>query len=175
MHQPHINFKKLIPFIFLIILAIVIISLTIGKDIYYGSQNQSILSFAVVNFSGYLFFLVMPVEIAFIYYLNTGLDIYLLNAVALGTAIAAQIADYYIGRSFSTRIIDRLIGRSRYEKAEKEIRKYGNLAIFVFNLFPLSSPVILLAAGMLKHRFKEALLYSFAGLLLKYVLITLIF
>jgi membrane protein DedA with SNARE-associated domain len=93
----------------------------------------------------------------------------------MGTALFSQGIDYYIGRSFSTRIIDRLIGRQRYEKAESEIRKYGNIAIFVFNLLPLSSPVILLAAGMLKHRLREAFFYSFAGLLLKYLLITAIF
>ncbi len=173
MHYPHINYKKLIPFLFLAALAIVIISLTIGKEIY-GNQGHSISSFAIVNFSGYLFFLVMPVEVAFAYYLHQGLDPFMMNFVAIATAILAQIADYYIGRSFSSRFIDRLIGRRRYEKAENEIRKYGNLAIFIFNLFPISSPVILLAAGMLKHRFKEAMIYSLAGLMLKYLVLTLI-
>ena len=173
MSQPSVRFKRLIPFILLVAIAVVIISLTVGKDIY-GSRGHSLLSFAIVNFSGYLFFLIMPVELAFIYYLNHGMDPFFMNAVALGTAITAQLADYYIGRSFSTRIINHLIGRSRYEQAEAEIRKYGNIAIFVFNLLPLSSPVILLAAGMLKHRFKEAMVFSFAGLLVKYLVLTLI-
>ncbi len=173
MHQPSVSFKRLFPFVLLVAIAVVIISLTVGKDIY-GSRGHSLLSFAIVNFSGYLFFLIMPVELAFIYYLNQGMDPFFMNAVALGTAISAQLADYYIGRSFSTRIINHLIGRSRYEKAEAEIRKYGNIAIFVFNLLPLSSPVILLAAGMLKHPLKKALFYSFAGLLLKYLLLTFI-
>lgn len=174
MHQPHINFKKLIPLVLLAILAVVIVSLTIGRDIYFN-RGSSMLSFAIVNFSGYLFFLFMPVEVAFIYYLNTGMDLYLLNAVTLCTAIASQLIDYFVGRSLSTRIIDRLIGRNRYEKAEAEIRKYGNIAIFIFNLFPISSPVIMLAAGMLKHRLKEAFLYSISGLILKYLVLTFIF
>ena len=173
MHR-RIKFKQAIPLIILFILAIVIASMTIGKDIYYGTA-ESISSFAIVNFSGYLFFLVMPVELAFVYYLHTDLNIYLLNIVAIGTAIGAQMIDYLIGRFFSKRIIDRLIGRRRYNKAEAEIRKYGNIAIFVFNLLPLSSPVILLAAGMLKHRLKEALLYSLLGLFLKYAFMSLIF
>ncbi|MGD9556202.1 MAG: DedA family protein [Mangrovibacterium sp.] len=117
----------------------------------------------------------MPVELAFIYYLQTDLNMILLNLIAIGTALFSQGIDYYIGRSFSKQIIDRLIGRQRYEKAAQEIRRYGNIAIFFFNLLPLSSPVILLAAGMLKHRLKEAFLYSLAGLLLKYLLMTLIF
>ncbi|MGV8091731.1 MAG: DedA family protein [Mangrovibacterium sp.] len=168
------NIIRLIIFVLLAAVAVIIASLTIGREIY-GNKEHTLLSFAIINFAGYLFFLVMPVELAFIYYLNTDLNIFLLNVVAVGTGIFSQAIDYYIGRSFSTRIIDRLIGRHRYEKAESEIRKYGNIAIFVFNLFPLSSEVILLAAGMLKHRVREAFLYSFAGLLLKYLLLTAIF
>ncbi|MGE4585910.1 MAG: DedA family protein [Mangrovibacterium sp.] len=172
--RTHPNLRRIILLFCLIALAVVIVSFTVGREIY-GNSKHTLLSFAIVNLAGYLFFIVMPVELAFIYYLSTDLNLFLLNAVAISTALGSQLADYYIGRSFSTRIIDRLIGRQRYEQAEIEIRRYGNIAIFVFNFFPLSSPVILLAAGMLRHRIGDALLYSFAGLLLKYLLITLIF
>jgi membrane protein DedA with SNARE-associated domain len=155
--------------------AVTIASLTVGKDIYYGSRNEGLLSFAIVNFSGYLFFLIMPVEIAFIYYLTGDINVWALNTVALGTAIVAQVIDYLTGFLFSTNIIDRLIGRRRYENAEERIRRYGNIVIFLFNVTPLSSPVISLAAGMLKHRIKDAVIFTSSGLLLKYLLLTLIF
>lgn len=155
--------------------AIIIASFTVGKDIYYGSRDEGLLSFAIVNFSGYLFFLFMPVELAFIYYLAGDINIWALNAVALGTALFSQTIDYLIGYSLSTRIIDRLIGRRRYEKAGDKIRKYGNVVIFLFNVTPLSSPVISLAAGILKHRVKDAVIFTFAGILLKYIILTLIF
>lgn len=174
MNSTYLKLKQILPFLILAAIAVTIVSLTIGKEIY-GHREHNLVSFAVVNFSGYLFFFLMPVELAFIYYLNSEVDVYLLNALALSTAIAAQLVDYSIGRFFSFHIIERLIGRHSYEKAEGRIRKYGNIAIFVFNLLPLSSPIILLAAGMLKHRLKEALLYSLAGLLLKYLIITIIF
>jgi len=170
-----IDYKRLIVVVFMIALMTVIASLTIGRDIY-ESNEKSILSFAIVNFSGYLFFfLLMPVELPFIYYLQTGYDPLILNVVAIGTAMASQVIDYLIGYFFSTGIIDRLIGRKRYEKAEFEIRKYGKLTLFFSNLLPLSSPVISLAAGMLKYRVKDALFYSLAGLIGRYLLMTLIF
>ena len=68
----------------LIITAIAIASLTVGRDIYYGSRDQGLLSFAIVNACGYLFFLFMPVEIAFVYYLNGDISILALNAVDIG-------------------------------------------------------------------------------------------
>ena len=170
-----VDYKRLFIVAFLVALTAVIGSLTIGKDIYQNNE-KSILSFAIVNFSGYLFFfLFMPVELAFIYYLRTGYDPLILGLVAIGTAFASQVIDYLIGYFFSAGIIDRLIGRKQYEKAEDEIRKYGNLTLFFSNLLPLSSPVISLAAGMLKYRVKQALIYSVLGMVIKYLLLILLF
>lgn len=150
-------------------------SLTLGRDIYEAGE-KSLYSFAIINFFGYLFcFFLMPMELAFIFYLRTGYDSLMLNIVAVLTAMASQIIDYLIGYFFSARIIDSLIGRKRHEKAEDEIRKYGNWTLFFSNLLPLSSPIISLAAGMLKYHKKDALLYSTAGMICRYLLLTLLF
>jgi membrane protein YqaA with SNARE-associated domain len=174
MKRSRIDIKRLIIVLFFATVAITIASLTIGKDIYRHNES-GLLSFAIVNFSGYLFFLFMPVELMFIFYLRSGYDLIFLNLIALGTAIVSQSIDYMIGYFFSAGIIDRLIGRRRYERAEAEIRKYGKLTLIIFNLLPLSSPVIALAAGMLKYRIKDALLYTCIGLVVKYLLLTLFF
>jgi len=175
MKRIHIDIKRIIVVVFLIALMTVIASLTIGRDIY-ESNEKSMYSFAIVNFFGYLFFfLLMPVELAFIYYLRTGYDPWILSLVAVGTAFASQVIDYLIGYFFSAGIIDRMIGRKQYEKAENEIRKYGNLTLFFSNVLPLSSPIISLAAGMLKYRVKDVLFYSFVGMVCRYLLLTLLF
>ena len=175
MKRVHLDIKRLVVFVFLITLTTVIASLTIGRDIY-ESNEMSMVSFAIVNFFGYLiFFLFMPVELAFIFYLRTGYDPWILYLVAIGTAMISQVIDYLIGYFFSTGIIDNLIGKKRYEKAEDEIQKYGNWTLFLSNLLPLSSPVISLAAGMLKYRVKEAFLISLAGMICRYLILILIF
>lgn len=175
MKRSRNDIRRIIIFVLLVTLMIVIASLTIGKEIFRNNAD-SLISFAIVNFSGYLFFfLLMPIELAFIVYLHSGYDPISLNLVAISTAMAAQVIDYIIGYFFSMGIIDNFIGRRRYEKAEAEILKYGNLALFIFNLLPLSSPVISLAAGMLKYKVKNALFFSLCGLILRYALLTLIF
>ena len=175
MKNTHIDFKRIFIVVILVALMAIIGSLTIGRDILENNQG-SLLSFSIVNFTGYLFvFLFMPVELAFIFYIRSGYDPLILNLVAIFTAFASESIDYLIGYFFSTKIIDHLIGRHRYEKAEDEIRKYGNWAILVFNTLPLSSPVISLAAGMLKYRIRDAFFYTFAGIVLRYLLLTLIF
>ena len=175
MKRARFDIRRIIIFVLLVTLMTVIASLTIGKDIYQYNE-YGMFSFAIVNFSGYLFFfLLMPMELAFILYLRTGYDPIVLNMVAVTTAMAAQVIDYLVGYFLSTEVINRLIGRRRYEKAEAEIRKYGNLALFLSNLLPLSSPIISLAAGMLKYRVKEAFLFSLGGMIFRYLLLTLIF
>jgi membrane protein YqaA with SNARE-associated domain len=157
------------------IAAVVIASLTIGRDIYNGSRDEGLLSFAIVNLSGNLFFLIMPVELAFIYYLSGDINVWILIAVAVGTSVVAQIINYLIGLMFSGDVINRLIGKRQYVKAADRIRKYGNIIIFLFNLTPVSSDVISLAAGMIKYRIKDALIFTVSGLILKYLILTLIF
>lgn len=161
--------------VLLMITAITIASLTVGRDIYYGSRDEGMLSFAIVNACGYLFFLFMPVEVAFVYYMQGDINIVALNAVAIGTALFSQSIDYAIGLLMSNKFIDNFIGRRRHEKAKAYIEKYGNLTILAFNALPLSSPVISLAAGMVRHPIRDTVICTVLGLIVKYALLTLIF
>jgi len=153
--------------------AILIVSFTLGREWYEG-KSQSLVSFGLIHFSGYLFFLLMPVEVAYIYYLTYFSDLEMF-VVALVTATVAQLIDYFIGISVSTTIINNLVGEKRILKAEKHILKYGNLTILIFNLFPLSSSVIAVSAGILKYPFKGFFIYSTIGLIIKYIVLTLVF
>ena len=154
------------------IVVIMIVSLTIGKDIYEG-RSQTLTSFSLVHFSGYLFFLLMPVEMAFIYYL-TWYDEVTLIWFAMVTAVVAQLIDYLIGFSISSRTVSKFVSEKRILKAEGYIRRYGNLTIFFFNFLPLSSPIIALAAGVLRYNLKDLFIFSFIGLLLKYIILSLL-
>jgi membrane protein YqaA with SNARE-associated domain len=152
------------------ILLVAILSLTIGRDVYLGRPSNNIYSFAILHFAGYLFFLIMPVEAAFYYFMTFYDDDAVLVAVAISTALAAQLIDYYCGYAVSKQIIKQMVNRERYERVMKLIKRYGNLVILLFNLFPLSSPLLILAAGMIKYPLLPVVFYSLAGLLLKYLI-----
>lgn len=160
-------------FLFSSVLAIILVSFTLGREWYLG-KNQSLITFSLIHFSGYLFFLLMPVEMAFIYYLPF-FNKFELIAIALITAEAAQIIDYLIGYSLSSRFIYKIVSEKQILKAEKQIYRYGNLTILVFNLLPLSSSIISLAAGMIRYRFKAWILCSTIGLAVKYIFLSLVF
>lgn len=174
MNEHKIPWGRIIAILATTAVIIAIISTIIGREVY-GKEDPGLIWFGIVHFLGYLFFLIMPVEMAYAYYAPAEESVYLIYSIAILTAIVAQVADYFIGYYFSAGVIKKFIGMRRYIRAKKHIKKYGNTVILVFNLFPLSSPIIALAAGMLKYSWKEWLLYSSLGLLIKYLILSLIF
>ena len=99
----------------------------------------------------------------------------MLVLLAVTTALAAQAIDYAIGRAVGTGILEDLLGRKRYAKFSGLIARWGGWAILTFNLFPLSSPNMLLVAGMSRFGAVRALALSAAGLITKYVAIVYLF
>ncbi|MFC1753834.1 VTT domain-containing protein [Thermoproteota archaeon] len=162
--------RKTIFGLVIVLLVIGILSITIGPEIFAG-KDPALSSFFILNFAGYLFFILMPVEILVPYYLAEGHSGLLIIIGAVITAMVAQVFDYMIGYLASSNIIYDLIGRKKYNKAKKTLQKYGDWIILLFNLFPLSSPIAMMAAGMIRLKIRRVFLFSFIGLVVKYVTI----
>ncbi len=152
------------------VVAIVYVSTTLGRAIYEG-QSPGLGSFAGIHFAGYLFFLLMPVEALVPVYEAEGHPGSTLILLAVSTAFVAQLIDYGIGRAFSERVIDNVIGQERYDRFSATIEKWGGAAIFFFNLFPLSSPNMLLVSGIVRYSAPKAFFFSLIGLTAKYLAI----
>ncbi len=157
-----------------LLLATAVVSLTLGRELLSG-RSPGLGSFSIIHFAGYLFFITMPVEVLVPYYQAEGHPGTLLVLIAVGTAIVAQTIDYGIGKSFSQRFIDTIIGKRRHQRAQRAVDRHGSWAIVIFNLLPLSSPILLLVAGMVRFRLSRALPYSLIGLTGKYVAIVYFF
>jgi membrane protein DedA with SNARE-associated domain len=156
------------------VIAIFLVSYTLGRAIYEG-QSPGITSFALVHFAGYLFFLLMPVEALVPVYQGEGHAGVTLILVAVSTALAAQVIDYSIGRAVKEGSIHELIGEKRYVRFKAKIDEWGGWAILFFNLLPLSSPNMLLVAGMTRFSARRAFLFSMVGLTGKYAAIVFAF
>lgn len=149
------------------LIAILVVSTTLGRQIYAG-HSPTLTSFGLIHFAGYLFFLLMPVEALVPIYQSEGHARGLLILVAVLTALAAQAVDYGIGRAVSESAVHKLIGKERYVRFKAIIARWGGWAILFFNLFPLSSPNMLLVAGITRFSAARSLAFSFLGLSVKY-------
>jgi membrane protein DedA with SNARE-associated domain len=150
-----------------------LVTVTLVPDLI-ARRTPDLRSFALLHFAGYLFFIVMPVEVLIPYYQAAGHDELLLVGLAVGTAFVAQIIDFAIGWAMSGDFIHGLIGEERHRKTRATIEKHGVWAIFLFNLFPLSSPILLAVAGMVRFNPRVALPVSMAGLVGKYLLMVFV-
>ena len=166
--------KRVIVKLIILTFVVTIISITIGRSLFFD-QKPGLYSFAIINFSGYLFFLMMPVEILFPYYLSEGHIPALLIGTAVITATIALLINYFIGTLASSAVINDLIGEKRYLKAKSLIDRFGLVAVFIFNLFPLSGDLVVLMAGILRLNLGWVILWSVAGLTIKYVAMTYLF
>ena len=166
--------KRLVRVVLPAAIAIALVGYTLGQEMLAG-RSPSLSSFALIHFAGYLFFLLMPVEALVPIYQAEGYAGGTLIFIAVSTAIAAEVIDYCIGRAVSDRVIYDLIGKVRYMRFKDSVNKWGGWAILFFNLFPLSSSVLSLVAGMMRYSARRALLYSGAGLTLKYFTIVYLF
>jgi len=154
--------------------AVLILSFTIGRQLING-ENPSLASFAIINFAGYFFLLLMPVETLIPYYQSLGHPSISLLIVAVFTAMLAQPINYAIGYLMSTEIIQKLVGENKFHKLHHYLINYGAMAIFFFNLLPLSSSLLSLIAGMFRYKLRNLMFFSFAGLMLKYIVLVYLF
>jgi membrane protein YqaA with SNARE-associated domain len=152
------------------LIAILFVSATLGREIYAG-RSPSLTSFGLIHFAGYLFFLLMPVEALVPIYQAEGHSGGALMLVAVLTAVAAQAIDYGIGRAVNETSVHKLIGEQRYVRFKGMIARWGGWAILLFNLFPLSSPNMLLVAGITRFSAARSFLYSLVGLSVKYAVL----
>ena len=157
----------------MLILIVAIVGSTLGRELMQG-EHPGLVSFGLIHFAGYLFFLLMPVEALVPYYLAAGDSASVLIGLSLTTALLAQAIDYGIGYVVSERVVDTLISRDKFEKFKATFNKWGGWAIFTFNLLPLSSPNMMLVSGILRYNRLKAFAISASGLLLKYVVIVLL-
>lgn len=157
-----------------VLIAVALVSSTVGRALYAG-RAPGLGSFVTVHFAGYLFFLLMPVEALVPYYQAEGHEAGLLVLLAVTTALAAQAIDYGIGRSVGSRMLESFLGEQRYARFSGLISRWGTWAILTFNLFPLSSPNMLLVAGMSRFGAVRALAWSAVGLVAKYIAIVYLF
>ncbi|PIN73713.1 hypothetical protein COV20_05830 [Candidatus Woesearchaeota archaeon CG10_big_fil_rev_8_21_14_0_10_45_16] len=151
-------------------LVVFLISATLGKQVFQQARPD-LSSFIILNFAGYIFFLLMPVEALVPFFIAAGYPPLTIAILAVATAIAAQFFNYSFGYLMSSKIISDLIGEKRYEKVKERIKKYGDWTIFSFNLLPLSSPVISVAAGMVRYKLWRLIAISAIGLVLKYAIL----
>ncbi len=166
--------RRILAVILTVVTSIAIVSVTLGREIWAGKQ-PGLMSFATIHFAGYLFFLLMPVEALVPFYQAEGHRGLVLLGIAVATAMVAQTVDYGIGRLVRVESVEGLLGTRRFRRFNRLVGRFGSGAILIFNLLPLSSPNLLLVAGIMRFDLRRAALFTLLGLTIKYLALVYLF
>lgn len=145
--------------------------------LYIESQisNNTLKGLLFVSVLGSLFFLVLPSEALFIYYLSSTDHFFILiMAITLFGSMIGLSFNYFFGRVLGEGVI-RFLFRTNFDKYKEKIDRYGGYVLFFGNVFPGPIEVLTVFFGGFKFHYGRFLFLSFMGRLIKYLILFFIY
>lgn len=148
---------------------------TFYLNIEYEIANNTLKGLFYISIMGSLFFLTLPSEALFLYYLSSTKYLFLIiiTFLVIGNLIGL-LFNYFFGRMLGARVI-RFIFKKSFDKYQDKIDRYGGLILFLGNIFPGPVELLTVFYGGFKFEFKRYVFLCFMGRLIKYVILFVIY
>lgn len=138
--------------------------------------NNTLLGLFFASVLGSIFFLALPSEAIFIYFLDsTNYNFLFIILIMVIGNIIGLLFNYGFGRIMGERVLRFIFKEKKFFSYQEKIDKYGGLIIFFGNIFPGPVEIFSVFYGGFKYNLKQYLFLSFMGRLIKYVLLFLAF
>lgn len=151
----------------------VIYKLYLGIE--YEIANNTLKGLLFVSIMGSLFFLALPSEALFLYYLSSTKYLFLIviGFLVIGNLIGL-IFNYFFGRILGERVV-RFMFKKSFDKYQEKIDNWGGLILFFGNIFPGPVELLTVFYGGFKFKFSRYVFLCFMGRLIKYVILFLLY
>jgi len=124
-------------------------------------SGKTLLGLFYAGFFGSLFFILIPLEAVFFYYLALPYNAVLVAVIMLVSSVLGLGADYIMGRIVGEGVLLRFKGQA-FEKYKRAMERFGGLIIFVSNIIPfLPVQIISVAVGATRFGLKRFMVYTF--------------
>ena len=135
---------------------------TIVKHMVLNVKQATYLGVFYTIVIGGLFFVIIPLELAFIGFLRAGVNpVNTIIIFLLGFFLSYSI-NYFIGFRLAN-IAKRLINLKTFYSLKAVLNKYGAPAIFFINVFPLPSQILSVLLGVFRYNKIRFFLFFLAG------------
>ena len=121
-----------------------------------------------------LFFLPVPLELAYINFIHEGILPANLLLFATFGILLGQIINFFLGKLFGP-IFRSFIKKKTRKWVHEKLQQYGIIAIFLMNFLPMPFPLFNFVAGLMKYPFWRWLLVIIPALFFKHALMNLFF
>jgi membrane protein YqaA with SNARE-associated domain len=132
--------------------------------------KHTLLGLLYYSFLSSLFFIFLPIEILFMYYMNFGFNIWsLLGIIMIGNLLGLSF-NYWFGRIVGLRFVKFLM-KDNFERIHKKVSRYGGFIIFFGNIIIFPMEIASLLFGAMKYSYKKFFWYSFFGKIIKFIIL----
>ncbi|MBN2112401.1 VTT domain-containing protein [Candidatus Woesearchaeota archaeon] len=136
-------------------------------------SKRTILGFFYACFFGSLFFIVLPMELLFLYYLSLGFSVPLIMALMLIGSLMGLCLDYMFGLIVGARLV-KFILREKFDKFHNMITRWGSFVIFIGNAIVFPIQPVSVVIGSARFSFAKFIIFTILGLFVKiFVLVVL--
>jgi membrane protein YqaA with SNARE-associated domain len=140
----------------------------IVSPIFSEISSHTLLGLFYISFFGSLFFIAIPVEIVFLYYLTLGYNPWAVIGICVFASMLGFVIDYAIGFVLGEGFF-RFFLKEKYGKFEGSIKKFGGLILVFGQVIPSPIELFIVVLGAARYNFNKFLVYSLLGRILKFV------
>lgn len=149
-----------------------------SKYLYIESQisNSTLEGLFYVAVMGSIFFLVLPSEALFIFYLGSTDHFFIVIIILMIIGnLLGMLFNYWFGRLLGERVLQWFFGKKKFFDYKEKIDKVGGYILLFGNILPGPIEVLAVFYGGFKFKFSTFLFLTFIGRLVKYIIIFLLF
>ena len=136
-------------------------------------NRRTVLGLFYACFFGSLFFIMVPLELLFLYYSTLGYPEVSLVGLAIIAITIGLVFDYMFGWLVGKRVLAFLL-KDKFKKFHDWINKWGGIAIFFGAALPFPLQPVSVIIGAVGYSFKRFVFFAFSGLLVKYITLVIL-
>jgi membrane protein DedA with SNARE-associated domain len=129
-------------------------------------SRQTIVGLFYASFFGALFFVFLPIEVIFLYYLSLGFPVPLIIALVIIGNLMGLCLDYLFGFIVGARILKVFI-REKVERFHDMTQKWGGAVVLAGNIIPFPIQAVSVVIGSAKYSFKKFVVFTVLGVFVK--------
>lgn len=137
--------------------------------------DKTILGLFAMAIMGSLFFLALPSEALFTYYLSSTSHFFIvIMVVMLLGNLLGLIINYLFGRLLGERVL-KILFKKNFRKYQRKIKRWGGYVLFFGNILPGPIELLVVFYGGFRFNFPRYVYLCFMGRLFKYLIILMLY
>jgi len=129
-------------------------------------SQKTMVGLFYASFFGALFFVFLPIEVLFLYYVSLGYSVPVIIALTIIGNLMGLFLDYLFGFVLGARMLKFFL-RSKFEKFHNMTEKWGGVIVVVGNIIPFPIQLASVIIGAARYSFVKFVIFTFLGLFVK--------